>query len=153
MSTIPGQFTAADGPPAELATRTPASLSIRPHPNVQERARHLILDGLGGALVGALLRWSAIARGGGGGPRARHPHHRLAAQPGPTGQAFRRDHTPAVCRPRHHHRTDRNARATGPTEALATFVQNLNNPTSPDADRAFGIIPGAIWPTQIWLVS
>ena len=39
---------------------------------------------------------------------------------------------------------------TGPTEALATFVQNLTNPTSPAGDGAFGIVTGAIWPTPIW---
>jgi peptide/nickel transport system substrate-binding protein len=30
-------------------------------------------------------------------------------------------------------------------------VQNWNNPTTPTGDPAFGMITGAIWPTQIWL--
>jgi peptide/nickel transport system substrate-binding protein len=30
-------------------------------------------------------------------------------------------------------------------------VQNWNNPTTPAGDQAFGMITGAIWPTQIWL--
>jgi peptide/nickel transport system substrate-binding protein len=32
-------------------------------------------------------------------------------------------------------------------------VQNFNNPTSPAGGKAFGMITGAIWPTQIWLNS
>jgi hypothetical protein len=30
-------------------------------------------------------------------------------------------------------------------------VQNFNNPTAPDGSAAFGMITGAIWPTQIWV--
>jgi peptide/nickel transport system substrate-binding protein len=30
-------------------------------------------------------------------------------------------------------------------------VQNFNNPTTPAAGKAFGMITGAVWPTQIWL--
>jgi ABC-type transport system substrate-binding protein len=30
-------------------------------------------------------------------------------------------------------------------------VQNWNNPTTPAGEPAFGMITGAIWPTQIWL--
>ena len=30
-------------------------------------------------------------------------------------------------------------------------VQNWNNPTTPEGKPAFGMITGAIWPTQIWL--
>jgi ABC-type transport system substrate-binding protein len=30
-------------------------------------------------------------------------------------------------------------------------VQNFNNPTTPAGGKAFGMITGAIWPTQIWL--
>jgi ABC-type transport system substrate-binding protein len=30
-------------------------------------------------------------------------------------------------------------------------VQNWNNPTTPAGKPAFGMITGAIWPTQIWL--
>lgn len=30
-------------------------------------------------------------------------------------------------------------------------VENFNNPTTPDGGKAFGMITGAIWPTQIWL--
>jgi hypothetical protein len=30
-------------------------------------------------------------------------------------------------------------------------VQNWNNPTTPAGGPAFGMITGAIWPTQIWL--
>ena len=33
----------------------------------------------------------------------------------------------------------------------ATKVQNFNNPTAPDGSAAFGMITGAIWPTQIWV--
>lgn len=32
-------------------------------------------------------------------------------------------------------------------------VQNFNNPTTPAGGKAFGLIQGAIWPTQIWLSS
>ena len=32
-------------------------------------------------------------------------------------------------------------------------VQNWNNPTTPAGKPAFGMITGAIWPTQIWLSS
>jgi ABC-type transport system substrate-binding protein len=32
-------------------------------------------------------------------------------------------------------------------------VQNFNNPTTPAGGKAFGMITGAIWPTQIWLNS
>ena len=32
-------------------------------------------------------------------------------------------------------------------------VQNFNNPTTPAGGKAFGMITGAIWPTQIWLSS
>ena len=34
-----------------------------------------------------------------------------------------------------------------------TQVQNFNNPTAPDGTPAFGMITGAVWPTQIWLSS
>jgi peptide/nickel transport system substrate-binding protein len=30
-------------------------------------------------------------------------------------------------------------------------VQNFNNPTTPQGQRAYGMIGGAIWPTQIWI--
>jgi ABC-type transport system substrate-binding protein len=30
-------------------------------------------------------------------------------------------------------------------------VQNFNNPTTPDGDKAFGMIVGTIWTSQIWL--
>ncbi len=30
-------------------------------------------------------------------------------------------------------------------------VQNFNNPTTPAGGKAFGLIGGAIWPTQIWM--
>jgi ABC-type transport system substrate-binding protein len=30
-------------------------------------------------------------------------------------------------------------------------VQNFNNPTTPQGQHAFGMIGGAIWPTQIWI--
>ncbi len=30
-------------------------------------------------------------------------------------------------------------------------VQNWNNPTVPDGSKAFGVIGGSVWPTQIWL--
>jgi peptide/nickel transport system substrate-binding protein len=30
-------------------------------------------------------------------------------------------------------------------------VQNFNNPTTPQGQRAFGMIGGSIWPTQIWI--
>ena len=30
-------------------------------------------------------------------------------------------------------------------------VQNFNNPTTPAGGKAFALIGGAIWPTQIWL--
>jgi ABC-type transport system substrate-binding protein len=30
-------------------------------------------------------------------------------------------------------------------------VQNFNNPTTPAGKKAFGMITGAVWPTQIWL--
>jgi peptide/nickel transport system substrate-binding protein len=33
----------------------------------------------------------------------------------------------------------------------ATNVQNFNNPTCADGSAAFGMITGAIWPTEIWL--
>jgi ABC-type transport system substrate-binding protein len=33
----------------------------------------------------------------------------------------------------------------------APKVQNFNNPTAPDGSGAFGMITGAIWPTQIWV--
>jgi peptide/nickel transport system substrate-binding protein len=32
-------------------------------------------------------------------------------------------------------------------------VENFNNPTTPAGGKAFGMITGAIWPTQIWLNS
>ncbi len=32
-------------------------------------------------------------------------------------------------------------------------VENFNNPTTPSGDKAFGMITGAVWPTQIWLNS
>jgi ABC-type transport system substrate-binding protein len=32
-------------------------------------------------------------------------------------------------------------------------VQNFNNPTTPAGGKAFGMIGGAVWPTQIWLTS
>lgn len=30
-------------------------------------------------------------------------------------------------------------------------VQNWNNPTTPDGTKAFGMIVGTVWPTQIWV--
>ena len=30
-------------------------------------------------------------------------------------------------------------------------VQNSNNPTTPSGQKAYGMITGSIWPTQIWL--
>jgi hypothetical protein len=30
-------------------------------------------------------------------------------------------------------------------------VQNFNNPTTPQGQPAFGMIGGAIFPTQIWI--
>ena len=30
-------------------------------------------------------------------------------------------------------------------------VENWNNPTTPSGKPAYGMITGAIWPTQIWL--
>ncbi len=30
-------------------------------------------------------------------------------------------------------------------------VQNFNNPTTPSGQKAYGMIAGSIWPTQIWL--
>ncbi len=30
-------------------------------------------------------------------------------------------------------------------------VQNFNNPTTPTGAKAYGLIAGSIWPTQIWL--
>ena len=30
-------------------------------------------------------------------------------------------------------------------------VQNFNNPTTPSGAKAYGMIGGSIWPTQIWL--
>jgi peptide/nickel transport system substrate-binding protein len=30
-------------------------------------------------------------------------------------------------------------------------VQNFNNPTAPDGGKAFGMITGAVWPTQTWI--
>ena len=30
-------------------------------------------------------------------------------------------------------------------------VQNWNNPTTPSGSKAYGMIGGSIWPTQIWL--
>ncbi|HWD52156.1 MAG TPA: ABC transporter substrate-binding protein [Acidimicrobiales bacterium] len=32
-------------------------------------------------------------------------------------------------------------------------VQNFNNPTTPAGGKGFGMITGAVWPTQIWLNS
>ena len=32
-------------------------------------------------------------------------------------------------------------------------VENFNNPTTPAGGKAFGMITGALWPTQIWLNS
>jgi hypothetical protein len=32
-------------------------------------------------------------------------------------------------------------------------VQNFNNPTLPSGGKAFGMISGAVWPTQIWVGS
>ena len=32
-------------------------------------------------------------------------------------------------------------------------VENFDNPTTPEGGPAFGMITGAIWPTQIWLNS
>jgi len=32
-------------------------------------------------------------------------------------------------------------------------VENFNNPTTPSNEKAFGMITGAVWPTQIWLNS
>jgi peptide/nickel transport system substrate-binding protein len=32
-------------------------------------------------------------------------------------------------------------------------VENFNNPTTPSGAKAFGMITGAVWPTQIWLNS
>jgi peptide/nickel transport system substrate-binding protein len=32
-------------------------------------------------------------------------------------------------------------------------VENFNNPTTPANGKAFGMITGAVWPTQIWLSS
>jgi peptide/nickel transport system substrate-binding protein len=32
-------------------------------------------------------------------------------------------------------------------------VENFDNPTTPSGDKAFGMITGAVWPTQIWLNS
>jgi ABC-type transport system substrate-binding protein len=32
-------------------------------------------------------------------------------------------------------------------------VENFNNPTTPAGGRAFGMITGTVWPTQIWLSS
>ncbi len=32
-------------------------------------------------------------------------------------------------------------------------VQNFNNPTTPSGTKAYGMIVGTIWPTQIWLES
>jgi hypothetical protein len=32
-------------------------------------------------------------------------------------------------------------------------VENFNNPTTPAGGKAFTLIGGAIWPTQIWLNS
>jgi peptide/nickel transport system substrate-binding protein len=32
-------------------------------------------------------------------------------------------------------------------------VENFNNPTTPAGGKAFGMITGAVWPTQIWLNS
>ena len=75
--------------------------------------------------------------------------HRSSASLDQLAKLLAGDHRAAVCQPRH--RTDRNVRVTGPTEAVAIFVQKLNNPTSPAGDGAFGIVTGAIWPTQIWL--
>jgi peptide/nickel transport system substrate-binding protein len=45
--------------------------------------------------------------------------------------------------------TDRTVWSIG---ALAK-VENFNNPTTPAGGKAFGMITGAIWPTQIWLNS
>ena len=33
----------------------------------------------------------------------------------------------------------------------SSTVQNFNNPTTPQGQPAFGMIGGAIWPTQIWI--
>ncbi len=30
-------------------------------------------------------------------------------------------------------------------------VENFNNPTTPEGDPAYGMIGGAIWPTQVWI--
>ena len=30
-------------------------------------------------------------------------------------------------------------------------VQNWNNPTAPNGAKAYGMIGGSIWPTQIWV--
>ena len=32
-------------------------------------------------------------------------------------------------------------------------VENFNNPTTPAGGKAFGMITGTVWPTQIWLHS
>ncbi len=32
-------------------------------------------------------------------------------------------------------------------------VQNFNNPTTPAGGKAYGMITGTVWPTQIWLNS
>ena len=32
-------------------------------------------------------------------------------------------------------------------------VENFNNPTTPAGGKAYGMITGAVWPTQIWLNS
>ena len=61
MPTAPSQPTAPDGPTGQLATWIAGFTLDKAPPVVRERARHLILDGLGCALVGARLPWSATA--------------------------------------------------------------------------------------------
>ena len=61
MPTAPGQPAAPDSPTGQLASWIADFTLETAPPVVRERAMHLILDGLGCALVGARLPWSATA--------------------------------------------------------------------------------------------
>ena len=101
MSTIPGQSTTADGPSGQLATWITGFTLGQARPDVQERARHLILDGLGCALVGALLPWSDTAPSRRQWPSCAIPRHRSTASLDQLAKLLAGDLGPAVCQPRH----------------------------------------------------
>src|SRR6516225_967027 len=53
--------TAPDGPTGQLATWIASFTLDQAPPAVQERAKYLLLDGFGCALVGAQLPWTRLA--------------------------------------------------------------------------------------------